>query len=329
MNFCTLLSEYQPVERSNFMLRYKICNRNYVLFSPVKNFVTCIELFDFTEISPEQLALLLPSCLSKEKELDEFQFQVICSKEQIISYLFNIENSEVTPKNIHISGQRGYLMYDLIKKEKVRNLFQFDYDKGISRLLFDNKVCIASLREEYQSNVIHLCWDPCIFYSIEKGGEQNVPAYLLASALPLVNGYVMKQIEKRMVPKDENCFVGIHVGHNVYEALSFVCYYTRQIQTNNCVIPFQFEGMMYMEMVQWDPIVLSKFVACLNKLVLLRISKEITECIDVVNPFTCVSFNRRSFICFPYVLTYLEFFLKQYVEKVNLTEICLLNIDKR
>ena len=136
----------------------------------------------------------------------------------------------------------------------------------------------------------------------------------------------MKQIEKRREPKDENCFVGIHVGHNVYEALSFVCYYIRQIQTNNCVIPFQLEGMMYMEMVQWDPIVLSKFVACLNKLVLVRINKEITEGIDAVKPFTCVSFNRRSFVCFPYALTYLEVFLKQYVEKVEVVEIRLLNI---
>lgn len=127
MNYRTILNDYLPIEQGDFMLRYKINGRGYVLFSPKKDVVSCIELYNFSEISPMQLALLLT--FQPKDEQDEFSFSASCTKEQIIDYLFDVEESQGCAKIRHTSGLQGYLLYDLAKADKVRNLFQFDLEK--------------------------------------------------------------------------------------------------------------------------------------------------------------------------------------------------------
>ena len=174
MNYRTILNDYLPIEQGDFMLRYKINGRGYVLFSPKKDVVSCIELYNFSEISPMQLALLLT--FQPKDEQDEFSFSASCTKEQIIYYLFDVEESQGCAKIRHTSGLQGYLLYDLAKADKVRNLFQFDLEKKESRLLFDNRNCAASLHGDCQGSVIHLCWNQCVFPSIATGGEPETSA---------------------------------------------------------------------------------------------------------------------------------------------------------
>ena len=113
MNYRTILNDYLPIEQGDFMLRYKINGRGYVLFSPKKDVVSCIELYNFSEISPMQLALLLT--FQPKDEQDEFSFSASCTKEQIIDYLFDVEESQGCAKIRHTSGLQGYLLYDLAK----------------------------------------------------------------------------------------------------------------------------------------------------------------------------------------------------------------------
>ena len=92
---------------------------------------------------------------------------------------------------------------DIHKPDRVRNVFQFHPETKEARLVFDNRLCVASLREKEKGKLIHLCWSPSVFAAIDKGGERTAPAYLLASDAALLHGYAMKQIAE--------CFAGTPV----------------------------------------------------------------------------------------------------------------------
>ena len=59
MNYQTVLQNYHPTEQGDFMLRYEIGGRGYVVYSPEKDALSCIELHGFSELTPWQLAFVL------------------------------------------------------------------------------------------------------------------------------------------------------------------------------------------------------------------------------------------------------------------------------
>ena len=151
MNYRTILNDYKPIEQGDFMLRYKINGRGYVLFSPKKDVVSCIELYNFSEISPIQLALLLT--FQPKDEQDEFSFSASCTNEQIIDYLFDVEESQGCAKIRHTSGLQGYLLYDLAKADKVRNLFHcFIFSSTL--FAFRNMIPECFIIREYEKSFI-------------------------------------------------------------------------------------------------------------------------------------------------------------------------------
>ena len=95
----------------------------------------------------------------------------------------------------------------------------------------------------------------------------------------------------------EERVIGIHVGDNVYEALSFVCYYARNVQDEYVVIPERKDGMVILEPPKWNPIRQANFVASLNKMAVDQAKKRYPE-METPNerPFTCLSFARKSFM---------------------------------
>ncbi|MFR8642069.1 MAG: hypothetical protein ACLVEE_18245 [Phocaeicola vulgatus] len=105
------------------------------------------------------------------------------------------------------------------------------------------------LREKEKGKLIHLCWSPSVFAAIDRGGERTAPAYLLASDSVLLHGYAMKKIAECFAgtPAEERV-IGIHVGYNVYEALSF-CGLLRpcNVQDEYVVIPERKDGMVILE----------------------------------------------------------------------------------
>lgn len=125
MNYQTVLQNYLPVEQGDFMLKYEIDDRGYAIYSPEKGSFSCIELHGFSELTPWQLAFLLSLDMQQMKEQDEFSLSVCCKREKLLSYLFDVEESETTLKTKHVSGWQGYLMMDIHKPDRVRNVFQF------------------------------------------------------------------------------------------------------------------------------------------------------------------------------------------------------------
>ena len=113
--------------------------------------------------------------MQQMKEQDELSLFVCCKREKLLSYLFDVEESETVLKTKHVSGWQGYLMMDIHKPDRVRNVFQFHPETKEARLVFDNRLCVASLREKEKGKLIHLCWSPSVFAAIDKGGERTAP----------------------------------------------------------------------------------------------------------------------------------------------------------
>ena len=86
MNYQTVLQNYHPSEQGDFMLRYEIGGRGYVIYSPKKDVLSCIELHGFSELTPWQLAFVLSLDMQQMKEQDELSLSVCCKREKLLSY---------------------------------------------------------------------------------------------------------------------------------------------------------------------------------------------------------------------------------------------------
>lgn len=183
MNYQTVLQNYHPTEQGDFMLRYEIGGRGYVVYSPEKDALSCIELHGFSELTPWQLAFVLSLDMQQMKEQDEFSLSVCCKREKLLSYLFDVEESETTLKTKHVSGWQGYLMMDIHKPDKVRNVFQFHPETKEARLVFDNRLCVASfVRKKKESSSISVGVLLSLLPSIR---EESVPHRLICWLLML------------------------------------------------------------------------------------------------------------------------------------------------
>lgn len=107
MNYQTVLQNYLPVEQGDFMLKYEIDDRGYAIYSPEKGSFSCIELHGFSELTPWQLAFLLSLDMQQMKEQDEFSLSVCCKREKLLSYLFDVEESETTLKTNMCPGGKA------------------------------------------------------------------------------------------------------------------------------------------------------------------------------------------------------------------------------
>ncbi len=84
MNYSEVLNPYQPLETGDFMYRYYINDREYIIYSPERNKISCLELFDFKDLSAYQLSVSIQAKVqvqSESEELKEFSFDHVCSKE--------------------------------------------------------------------------------------------------------------------------------------------------------------------------------------------------------------------------------------------------------
>ena len=153
MNYQTVLQNYLPVEQGDFMLKYEIDDRGYAIYSPEKGSFSCIELHGFSELTPWQLAFLLSLDMQQMKEQDEFSLSVCCKREKLLSYLFDVEESETTLKTKHVSGWQGYLMMDIHKPDRVRNVFQFHPVSGPGASVAQPRRSAASNGEGAQEGV--------------------------------------------------------------------------------------------------------------------------------------------------------------------------------
>lgn len=325
MNYHTILQGYKPIEHGDFFLRFQINNRGFVIFSPKSGIVTCLELFDFTELPPLQLAFVLDFNDCELNEVEEYTFEKCCTIEKLLSFLFDVEEAKNVLKTVHVSGWNAYLMYDIRKPGKIKNLFLFNLTTKEYRLGFDNHSCFASLRDTIHSKAVHLCWNPLIFYAIDKGGESDVPAFLFTDS-PLMNPYIMKVLNETFLETpSEDRIIAIHADGGHFNALSFVCFYARSFLSEYVAFPTKEKDMVYIETFNWNAIKQANFVASLNKFAFISLKKHFPEIETMdIRPFTCSSFDRKSFIYFQEKPLFLEVFLKQYIALLKLSELHLL-----
>lgn len=211
-------------------MRFEINRRSYVLFSPEQGKVSCLELMYFTELDSLQLSVLLGIKVESEP-MDEFVFRATCSRDRLIDYLFDVKASGGSVKQKHVSGWKAYLMTDVVREDKVRNICQFNIETKESELAFDNRCCAAGVRTGETGKLIHFCWVPSLFLAIDTGGERDAPAYLLASDSPVVEAFALRKIGEcfgKELPPDRQ--IAIHVGCTPYEALSLMACYVRSVQ---------------------------------------------------------------------------------------------------
>lgn len=197
MNFQSLFKEYTPVEYGDFFRLYRINNRGYLIYCNENNVICCMELYGFTDISVIMLAELLKVNLEELEDCEEFSLPVRCSRQQIIDYLFDVSAKETYVKLKHVSGLHGYLLKSIHQDKSglnaYRNLFQFDPVKGNTRLLFDDNQCLASIRTD-KSGSVYICWDPVLFFGLDKSGDPDSTGYLLSSSSTLLIDYVLSKI---------------------------------------------------------------------------------------------------------------------------------------
>lgn len=183
MNYQTVLQNYLPVEQGDFMLKYEIDDRGYVIYSPEKGSFSCIELHGFSELTPWQLAFVLSLDMQQMKEQDEFSLSVCCKREKLLSYLFDVEESETTLKTKHVSGWQGYLMMDIHKPDRVRNVFQFHPEtKKPVWSLTTGYVSLSFVRKRKERSSISVGVLLSLLPSI---GEESVPHRLICWLLML------------------------------------------------------------------------------------------------------------------------------------------------
>lgn len=302
-------------------MRFEINRRSYVLFSPEQGKVSCLELMYFTELDPLQLSVLLGIKVESES-MDEFVFRSTCSRDRLIDYLFDVKASGGSVKQKHVSGWKAYLMTDVIREDKVRNICQFNIETKESELAFDNRCCAAGVRSGEKGKLIHFCWDPSLFFAIDRGGERDAPAYLLASDSPVVEAFALRKIGEcfgKELPPDRQ--IAIHVGSTPYEALSLMACYVRSVQPAMNIRLERRGGMIVMEVIEWNLLAFSNFVASLN--VEVRDRRGIDQQSRFA-PFLLQSQFRRTFLTFPDVEVFLRIFLHRYLSALNLSELHLM-----
>lgn len=167
MNYSEVLNPYQPLETGDFMYRYYINDREYIIYSPERNKISCLELFDFKDLSAYQLSVSIQAKVqvqSESEELKEFSFDHVCSKEDLIAYLFDITEGKTEIRKVRkVSNNEGYFLFELKSAHKIRNFYQFNPESKEYQLVFDNDICCAAIYEDVTSDVVNVCWNPVIF----------------------------------------------------------------------------------------------------------------------------------------------------------------------
>lgn len=300
MNYKTILSGFEPVEYGDFFHLYRINGRGFVIYCEHDNVVSCLDLCGFSIVSPVMLAEIIGLDMNTLKDADEFSFPVKCSRQQIISYLFDVSAKETNVKMKHVSGLQGYLLKSIVQdkanKDSYMNIFQFDTTKGKARLLFDDRQCLASIRTD-KSGPFCVCWNPILFFGLDKSGDPDSTGLLLASSSPLLVEYVLSKM-----PLDRS--VQIITGENYYEALVFVAMliqsrdlpYKLAISSDSMHVTVQFSD--------WPtPQKVLNFISAVNK----RIP-------DGYEKLSCLMVNKKTFLQIPILKSYLKSMLSVYTD---------------
>lgn len=300
MNYKTILAGFVPVEYGDFFHLYRINGRGFVIYCEHDNVVSCLELCGFSIISPVMLAEIIGIDTNTLKDTDEFSFPVKCSKQQIISYLFDVSAKETNVKMKHVSGLQGYLLKSIVQdkanKNSYRNIFQFDTVKGTANLLFDDRQCLTSIRTD-KCGAFCICWSPILFFGLDKSGDPDSTGLLLASSSPLLVEYVLSKI-----PSDRK--VHVITGYDYYEALVFVSMFIMSRDLPYKLVICSDSMNVTVRFVDWPtPQKVLNFISAVNK-----------HIPDGYEKLSCLMVNKKTFLQIPNLKSYLKPMLSVYTD---------------
>ena len=293
MTYSTVLRFFVPEERGDFFYRYRINGRQYVIYSPEKDVISCLELFSFRDLAPIELASLIGS-ESTINKIEEFYFSKICTKERIVSYLFDIRESSNNFVLGHVSNMQGYLLYDIINPSKVRNVYLFHNESSEFELLFDNDICCTEIHSHANSESINLCWSPIIFKEIEDRVGEDSWSYLLPSNNKILYFSILQQ------GIDHNFSYYLHTENDSINALLFIGSYLENFSEGPKISIDSDNKMVYVHLISWSSPKVMNFVSKIQK----RCTSDLRKCFELEeglsnNYFQCKLIGNDSFIIFP------------------------------
>ena len=295
MNYSEVLNPYQPLETGDFMYRYYINDREYIIYSPERNKISCLELFDFKDLSAYQLSVSIQAKVqvqSESEELKEFSFDHVCSKEDLIAYLFDITEGKTEIRKVRkVSNNEGYFLFELKSAHKIRNFYQFSPESKENQLVFDKDICCAAIYEDVTSDVVNVCWNPVIFSILEGQTEQQNTSYLLPSSNPILCAHVCKKAQER------NARINLYVGKNGMEALLFFSYYIASKGIEKSISIFSDSKQVTVEMDRWNPVTVVKLMSKMQKTINDKLRKQFGE-EDEVTIYRLESVAGKSFLAF-------------------------------
>lgn len=315
MHYSEILQYWEPVETGNFMLRFYIKEREYIVYSPQKGNISCLELFTFNDLTPFQLAAAIQS-IKFENALDEFKFEWYCSKDNLIAYLFDIEIVNGQCLKRHVSTFRGYFLYDVLSPFKIKNLYQFNPVNKEFQLLFDNDLCCTSMNKETYSEQMFITWNPYIFHMLETGKEQNI-TFLLPATNQILFAYVFQIIKKQEVKR-----LHLYLDGNVIEALLFVSYYIEARDKGHKIKLARNNKYITVHFLEWNPIDIMNFISKVQRKCneqLLKIYNAIDE--ESVKAFQLYSIDGLKYVIFQNSSLFVSTFFKLLIMELNVEDL--------
>ena len=293
--YATVLKDYSPVESGDFMLHYEINGREYVIYSPSEGVCSCLELYSFTDIDPEKLSFLIDS--RNDIDVTEFRFVNSCSKEDLLKYLFDIEDIYEGEGICHVSKSEGFLLYSINELNRVRNLYIHD-DAG-SRLKFKNKDCFA-IKGSFECEEIIICFSPTDFKLLYVDDAHiNAGVCLLPDASPVISHYICEAVHKRNI--------SLFAGNNVDMAFRFLSYYIQFMRLDQS---FLFDNDAYnntitITLCNWTGDKIMNIVSAVN-----RTFKGYSLCLSNYGDQSFISYNKNQGIS--------KVLMKEILKRLNL-----------
>lgn len=321
MKYSEVLYSYQPEEIGDFMYRYYINEREYIIYSPEQGRISCLELYNFQDLTPYQLSVSIQVVKMSKEEVLEFKFDHVCTKEDLITYLFDIASGKEGIRKVRrVSNNEGYFLYEIKASHKIRNFYQFNPGTKESQLVFDNEVCCAAIYEDVSSDVINVCWNPYIF-SILEGQTEHTTSYLLPSSNLLLCAYICKRAEER------SAGINLHVGKNSMEALLFFSYYIANKGVEKGLSVFSDSKNVTILMSNWNPVSVVKFMSKLQKIINVKLQKQLgVEEEKEVSIYQLESVAGLSFLVFPNNALAIEVFFRNIIPQYDLEDITYLEM---
>lgn len=183
LTYKQILSDFDVFEEGDFFRHYRLPIGSFILFSPGKEKISCIELCNFTEITPEDLGLLLDKPIFIRTEAEEFTFDVVTDKEKILQYLFDLGffDNKTNYFSYHVQPGEGYLLNCISANKKTRSVNLLHTINNSVGVKFDNLLAYHDNSNTNSSN-IYVTFDPLKYGNLLTDANINRGFHLILLA---------------------------------------------------------------------------------------------------------------------------------------------------